>query len=183
MKRRTLFPWPPPAHSPPPCPRSAARVEAAEDPGARRHALHRPAHDGAGAGSAGTRSRSSIAARPRPIVTPKSSASRATATARSTGSRIASGTWSSTTPATCRATCVCRPELLAPKVRQYVFTSSISVYPNFSVPRDEKSPVGKLRRRDRREGRRRNLRPAEGAVRAGGARRRCPAAPPSFVRA
>lgn len=35
-------------------------------------------------------------------------------------------------------------ELLAPKVKQYVFTSSISVYPNFSVPRDESSPVGKL---------------------------------------
>jgi len=35
-------------------------------------------------------------------------------------------------------------ELLAPNVRQYVFTSSISVYPDFSVPRDEKSPVGKL---------------------------------------
>jgi 2'-hydroxyisoflavone reductase len=35
-------------------------------------------------------------------------------------------------------------ELLAPRVRQYVFTSSISVYPDFSVPRDEKSPVGKL---------------------------------------
>lgn len=35
-------------------------------------------------------------------------------------------------------------ELLAPNVRQYVFTSSISVYPNFSVPRDEKSEVGKL---------------------------------------
>ena len=35
-------------------------------------------------------------------------------------------------------------ELLAPKVKQYVFVSSISVYPNFSVPRDEKSPVGKL---------------------------------------
>jgi len=35
-------------------------------------------------------------------------------------------------------------ELLAPQVRQYVFTSSISVYPDFSVPRDEKSPVGKL---------------------------------------
>lgn len=35
-------------------------------------------------------------------------------------------------------------ELLAPKVKQYVFTSSISVYPNFSVPRDETSPVGKL---------------------------------------
>ena len=35
-------------------------------------------------------------------------------------------------------------ELLAPSVRQYVFTSSISVYPDFSVPRDEKSPVGKL---------------------------------------
>jgi len=35
-------------------------------------------------------------------------------------------------------------ELLAPKVRQYVFTSSISVYPDFSVPRDEQSPVGKL---------------------------------------
>jgi 2'-hydroxyisoflavone reductase len=35
-------------------------------------------------------------------------------------------------------------ELLAPKVRQYIFISSISVYPDFSVPRDEKSPVGKL---------------------------------------
>jgi 2'-hydroxyisoflavone reductase len=35
-------------------------------------------------------------------------------------------------------------ELLAAGVRQYVFTSSISVYPDFSVPRDEKSPVGKL---------------------------------------
>ncbi len=35
-------------------------------------------------------------------------------------------------------------ELLAPNVRQYVFTSSISVYPNFAEPRDEKSPVGKL---------------------------------------
>lgn len=35
-------------------------------------------------------------------------------------------------------------ELLAPQVKQYVFTSSISVYPNFSVPRDESSPVGKL---------------------------------------
>ena len=35
-------------------------------------------------------------------------------------------------------------ELLAPKVKQYVFTSSISVYPNFSAPRDESSPVGKL---------------------------------------
>ena len=35
-------------------------------------------------------------------------------------------------------------ELLAPKVRQYVFVSSISVYPDFSVPRDETSPVGKL---------------------------------------
>jgi len=34
--------------------------------------------------------------------------------------------------------------LLAPKVKQYVFVSSISVYPNFSEPRDEKSPVGKL---------------------------------------
>jgi 2'-hydroxyisoflavone reductase len=29
-------------------------------------------------------------------------------------------------------------------VKQYVFVSSISVYPNFSVPRDETSPVGKL---------------------------------------
>jgi 2'-hydroxyisoflavone reductase len=35
-------------------------------------------------------------------------------------------------------------ELLAPQVRQYVFVSSVSVYPNFSVPRDESSPVGKL---------------------------------------
>jgi 2'-hydroxyisoflavone reductase len=35
-------------------------------------------------------------------------------------------------------------ELLAPNVRQYIFTSSISVYPSFSAPRDEKSAVGKL---------------------------------------
>ncbi len=35
-------------------------------------------------------------------------------------------------------------ELLAPQVKQYVFTSSISVYPDFSSPRDESSPVGKL---------------------------------------
>jgi 2'-hydroxyisoflavone reductase len=35
-------------------------------------------------------------------------------------------------------------ELLAPSVRQYVFVSSVSVYPDFSVPRDESSPVGKL---------------------------------------
>jgi len=35
-------------------------------------------------------------------------------------------------------------ELLAPSVGQYLFTSSISVYPDFSVPRDEKSPVGTL---------------------------------------
>jgi 2'-hydroxyisoflavone reductase len=35
-------------------------------------------------------------------------------------------------------------ELLAPRVRQYVFISSISVYPDFSVPRAEDAPVGKL---------------------------------------
>jgi 2'-hydroxyisoflavone reductase len=35
-------------------------------------------------------------------------------------------------------------ELLAPRVRQYVFVSSISVYPDFSVPRGEDSAVGKL---------------------------------------
>jgi 2'-hydroxyisoflavone reductase len=35
-------------------------------------------------------------------------------------------------------------ELLAPNVRQYIFVSSVSVYPNFAEPRDEKSPVGKL---------------------------------------
>jgi 2'-hydroxyisoflavone reductase len=35
-------------------------------------------------------------------------------------------------------------ELLAPQVKQYVFTSSISVYPDFSAPRDESSAVGKL---------------------------------------
>lgn len=35
-------------------------------------------------------------------------------------------------------------ELLAPKVKQYVFVSSISVYPTFAEPRDESSPVGKL---------------------------------------
>jgi 2'-hydroxyisoflavone reductase len=35
-------------------------------------------------------------------------------------------------------------ELLAPSIKQYVFVSSISVYPDFSVARDESSPVGKL---------------------------------------
>jgi 2'-hydroxyisoflavone reductase len=34
--------------------------------------------------------------------------------------------------------------LLAPRVRQYVFVSSISVYAGFSIPNDESSPVGKL---------------------------------------
>lgn len=36
-------------------------------------------------------------------------------------------------------------DLLAPNARQYVFVSSISVYENFSVPRSEESPVGKLK--------------------------------------
>jgi len=35
-------------------------------------------------------------------------------------------------------------DLLAPNVGQYLFTSSISVYPDFSVPRNEQSPVGTL---------------------------------------
>jgi 2'-hydroxyisoflavone reductase len=35
-------------------------------------------------------------------------------------------------------------EALAPHVQQYLFVSSISVYPDFSVPRTEDSPVGKL---------------------------------------
>jgi 2'-hydroxyisoflavone reductase len=35
-------------------------------------------------------------------------------------------------------------ELLAPHVQQYVFVSSISVYPDFSQPRNEDSPVGKI---------------------------------------
>jgi 2'-hydroxyisoflavone reductase len=35
-------------------------------------------------------------------------------------------------------------QLLAPNVKQYVFVSSISVYPDFRVPRDENSAVGKL---------------------------------------
>ena len=35
-------------------------------------------------------------------------------------------------------------DTLAPNIRQYVFISSVSVYPDFSVPRDENSPVGKL---------------------------------------
>jgi 2'-hydroxyisoflavone reductase len=35
-------------------------------------------------------------------------------------------------------------ELLAPKVKQYVFVSSISVYPDFAAPRTESSAVGKL---------------------------------------
>jgi 2'-hydroxyisoflavone reductase len=36
-------------------------------------------------------------------------------------------------------------ELLAPVVRQYVFVSSISVYPNFAQPRDETSAVSELK--------------------------------------
>jgi 2'-hydroxyisoflavone reductase len=35
-------------------------------------------------------------------------------------------------------------ELLAPTAKQYLFVSSISVYPNFAEPRTEDSPVGKL---------------------------------------
>lgn len=35
-------------------------------------------------------------------------------------------------------------ELLLANVPRYVFVSSISVYPDFSVPRDETSPVGKM---------------------------------------
>lgn len=34
--------------------------------------------------------------------------------------------------------------LLAPRVRQYLFVSSISVYAGFATPNDESSPVGKL---------------------------------------
>ena len=36
-------------------------------------------------------------------------------------------------------------ELLAQSVSQYLFVSSISVYPDFKAPRDETSPVGKLK--------------------------------------
>jgi 2'-hydroxyisoflavone reductase len=36
-------------------------------------------------------------------------------------------------------------ELLAPSISQYVFVSSISVYPDFKAPRDETSAVGKLK--------------------------------------
>src|SRR4051794_37178304 len=36
-------------------------------------------------------------------------------------------------------------ELLAPSVSQYLFVSSISVYPDFKAPRDETSAVGKLK--------------------------------------
>ncbi len=36
-------------------------------------------------------------------------------------------------------------ELLAPVARQYLFVSSISVYPDFSQPRAEDSPVGKMK--------------------------------------
>jgi len=36
-------------------------------------------------------------------------------------------------------------ELLAPSVSQYLFVSSISVYPDFKAPRDESSAVGKLK--------------------------------------
>ena len=36
-------------------------------------------------------------------------------------------------------------DLLAPSVSQYLFVSSISVYPDFKAPRDETSPVGKLK--------------------------------------
>jgi nucleoside-diphosphate-sugar epimerase len=36
-------------------------------------------------------------------------------------------------------------ELLAPSISQYLFVSSISVYPDFKAPRDEQSAVGKLK--------------------------------------
>lgn len=36
-------------------------------------------------------------------------------------------------------------ELLAPSISQYLFVSSISVYPNYKAPRDETSAVGKLK--------------------------------------
>ena len=36
-------------------------------------------------------------------------------------------------------------ELLAPSISQYLFVSSISVYPDFKAPRDEASAVGKLK--------------------------------------
>jgi 2'-hydroxyisoflavone reductase len=36
-------------------------------------------------------------------------------------------------------------ELLAPSISQYLFVSSISVYPDFKAPRDETSAVGKLK--------------------------------------
>lgn len=36
-------------------------------------------------------------------------------------------------------------ELLAPSISQYLFVSSISVYPDFKAPRDESSAVGKLK--------------------------------------
>jgi len=35
-------------------------------------------------------------------------------------------------------------ELLAPNVKQYLFVSSVSVYPNFSVARDERSALAKV---------------------------------------
>lgn len=35
-------------------------------------------------------------------------------------------------------------ELLAPRIKQYVFVSTVSVYPDFSEPRDEDAPVGTL---------------------------------------
>jgi 2'-hydroxyisoflavone reductase len=35
-------------------------------------------------------------------------------------------------------------ELLAPNVKQYLFVSSVSVYPNFSEARDERSPLARI---------------------------------------
>ena len=59
---------------------------------------------------------------------------------------------------------------LRDRVARYVYVSTISVYADLSVPRDEDGAAGDARGRDDGGDQRRHLRRAEGARRAGGAR-------------
>ncbi len=59
-------------------------------------------------------------------------------------------------------------ELLKESVPHYLFISTVSVYASFAAANDEDSPVGKLADANGREGRRRDLWPAQGVVRIRG---------------
>ncbi len=68
----------------------------------------------------------------------------ATATAASVRSTAATGTRASTSPATCRGSSATRPGACATVSPRYVYVSTISVYADLSVPRDESGPLATL---------------------------------------